>query len=111
MVAHLTTFHGKREESPSIVGHKTPSTFVQQDLKKDKIKIESYLTSMAAHLTSVHGVTADLITNPEITKQCVNQDDESTTEQSLPHTDDIEKSADRKADLRQLSILIVTQSE
>ena len=66
---------------------------------------------MVAHLTSVHGkrvvgtlysVTADLITNPEIPKQCVNQDGEATTEQSLPYTADIrEQSADRKAGPRQ----------
>ena len=107
MVAHLTPFHGKREdgtlhstEIPSMVGHKT--------LTKDKIKDQ---TTMVAHLTPFHGkrdagtlhsVTADLITNPEIPKQCVNQDGEATTEQSLPYTADIrDKSADRKAGPRQ----------
>ena len=111
MVAHLTIFHGKREdgklhstEMPSMIGHKT--------LTKDQIKIKDQ-TTIVVHLTSVHdrraagtlhSVTADLITNPEIPKQCVNQDGEATTEQSLPHTADIEKSADRKAGPRQYPV-------
>ena len=117
MVAHLTTFC-KKEESPSMVGH------VQQDLKKDKIKNEPYLSmithlisaqdkrkdasmvshntlSMAAHLTSADKSQ----TNPEIPKCARTADRKEATKPSLPNSDDssndvTEQSAGEKAGSR-----------
>ena len=72
---------------------------VSYNIQTDK----GYATTRHKRLLRPH-VTDDPITDPDIPKQCVNQDGEVTTEQSLPNTADTrEQPADRKAGPRRSS--------